>query len=203
MHGELPVNASVSIGIRTASIDTRLEARDVHLRAPDFLDTDAFPEITFVGTRIVGGKEAFALTGDLTMRPITRPITLDVRYEGSGKDPWGGERMGFSATCTFDRREFGLRWNEALESGGVLVGNEIRIGSTRSSSKSADGHANQRMPGQGPATIREETEMRLIARRLPAAADEPGRRLSGMGSDIRTTEDSPNAVVGARISVRS
>lgn len=127
-NGELPVNTSVSIGIKAASIDTRLEARDAHLRAPDFLDTDAFPLITFVGTKIVGSNEAFALTGDLTIRGITRPITLDVRYDGSGKDPWGGERMGFSASGTLDRRDFGLRWNETLESGGVLVSNDIRIG---------------------------------------------------------------------------
>lgn len=125
--GESPVNASVMVGIKAASIDTRLEARDVHLRAPDFLDADAFPLITFVGTKILGSKQQFTLTGDLTIRSITRPITLDVRYDGSGKDPWGGERIGFSASGTFDRREFGLVWNQTLEAGGVLVSNDIRV----------------------------------------------------------------------------
>jgi polyisoprenoid-binding protein YceI len=125
--GDSPENATVRVDIKAASLDTRLELRDVRLRGPDFLDVDAFPLITFVGTKALGSKERFTLTGDLTMRGVTRPITLDVTYEGSGADPWGGERIGFSASGMLDRRDFGLVWNQTLEAGSLLVGNEIKI----------------------------------------------------------------------------
>ena len=127
MDGDSPANATVSARIKAASIDTRTEQRDAHLRSPDFLDADGFPLLTFVGKAIDGGRDRFRLIGDLTIRGTTRPISLDVRYEGRGTDPWGGERVGFSACGKFDRREFGLVWNQPLEGGGVLVSNDIKV----------------------------------------------------------------------------
>ncbi len=88
---------------------------------------EKYPEINFRSTRIEGDKQSFQLTGDLTIRDVTKPITLEVEFEGQTKDPWGGERVGFSAKGKIDRREFGLTWNQALEAGGVVVGNDIKI----------------------------------------------------------------------------
>ncbi len=125
--GDAPASASVNVTIKTASIDTRTEMRDNHLRSPDFLDAEQYPTITFQSTKIDGAKDHFAITGDLTIHGVTRPVTLDVSYEGAGKDPWGNDRLGFTASGAIDRRDFGLTWNQALETGGVLVSNEIRI----------------------------------------------------------------------------
>jgi polyisoprenoid-binding protein YceI len=122
-----PANTSVEATLKGASLDTRTEQRDQHLRSADFLHVEKYPEITFRSTRIEGGPDEFKLTGDLTIRDVTRPITLDVRFEGQTKDPWGGERIGFSATGKIDRRDFGLVWNQLMETGGVAVGNEIKI----------------------------------------------------------------------------
>jgi len=120
-------NSSVEATLRAISLDTRTDQRDQHLRSADFLDVEKFPEIRFRSTRIQGDKQSFKLTGDLTIRDVTKPITLDVEFQGQTKDPWGGERVGFSATGKIDRREFGLTWNLALEAGGVVVGNDIKI----------------------------------------------------------------------------
>jgi polyisoprenoid-binding protein YceI len=122
-----PKNSSVEATLKATSIDTRTDQRDQHLRSADFLNVEKYPEIKFRSTRIEGGREEFKLTGDLTIRDVTREITLNVRFEGQAKDPWGGERVGFSATGKIDRRDFGLTWNQALETGGVVVGNEIKI----------------------------------------------------------------------------
>lgn len=122
-----PQNSSVEATLRAATLDTRTEQRDQHLRSADFLHVEKFPEIKFRSTRIQGEKDSFKLTGDLTIRDVTRALTLDVEFEGQTKDPWGGERIGFSATGKIDRREFGLLWNQALEAGGVLVGNDVKI----------------------------------------------------------------------------
>jgi polyisoprenoid-binding protein YceI len=122
-----PQNSSVEATLKAATLDTRTEQRDQHLRSADFLHVEKFPEIKFRSTRIQGDKDSFKLTGDLTIREVTKPITLDVEFEGQTKDPWGGERIGFSATGKIDRREFGLLWNQALEAGGVLVGNDVKI----------------------------------------------------------------------------
>jgi len=123
-----PKSSSVEATLKTASIDTRTDQRDQHLRSADFLNVVVYPEIKFRSTRIEGGKQEFKLTGDLTIKDVTRPITLDVTFEGQTKDPWGGERVGFSATGKIDRRDFGLTWNQLLETGGVAVGNDIKIG---------------------------------------------------------------------------
>lgn len=122
-----PENSSVEVILNAASLDTRTEQRDQHLRSGDFLDVEKYPEIKFRSTRIKGDKESFKLTGDLTIRGITKPITLDVEFEGKTRDPWGGERIGFSANGKIDRREFGLTWNQTLETGGLLVGNDVKI----------------------------------------------------------------------------
>jgi polyisoprenoid-binding protein YceI len=120
-------SSSVDVTLKAATLDTRTEQRDNHLRSADFLDVENFPAITFKSTRIEGDRSEFKLTGDLTIRGVTKPITLDVTFEGQTKDPWGGERIGFSATGKIDRREFGLTWNVLLETGGLTVGNDIKI----------------------------------------------------------------------------
>jgi polyisoprenoid-binding protein YceI len=122
-----PKSSSVEVTLKAGSIDTRTDQRDQHLRSADFLNAEKYPELKFRSTRIEGDRSEFKLTGDLTIRDVTRPITLDVRFEGETKDPWGGERVGFSATGKIDRRDFGLTWNQLLETGGVAVGNEIKM----------------------------------------------------------------------------
>lgn len=126
-----PAGATVSVSIDAASLDTRTAQRDDHLRSADFLDVQSFPTIGFVATRIEGGfkgpGDEFRLVGQLTIRGVTREVVLAVTFEGSGKDPWGGERVSFSATTAIDRRDFGLTWNQALETGGVVVSNTIKI----------------------------------------------------------------------------
>ena len=120
-------SSSVDVTLKAATLDTRTEQRDNHLRSADFLDVENFPAIAFKSTRIEGDRSEFKLTGDLTIRGVTKPITLDVTFEGQTKDPWGGERIGFSAMGKIDRREFGLTWNVLLETGGLTVGNDIKI----------------------------------------------------------------------------
>jgi len=122
-----PKNSSVEAILKAASLDTRTDQRDQHLRSTDFLDVEKYPEIKFRSTWIEGDKQSFKVTGDLTIRDVTKPITLDVAFEGRTRDPWGGERIGFSASGKIDRRDFGLTWNQALETGGVVVGNDIKI----------------------------------------------------------------------------
>lgn len=120
--------SSVKVTIDVSSIDTRDAKRDAHLRSADFFDVEKFPTITFASRRIEGaGDDTFTLVGDLTIRDVTQEIALSVTNEGTQQDPWGGERIGFSATTTIDRRDYGLTWNQALETGGVLVGNDVKI----------------------------------------------------------------------------
>lgn len=120
--------SAIQVEIDAASIDTREAKRDAHLKSPDFLEVGQYPQVTFKSRRIERkGGDAFKIVGDLTIRDVTREVVLDAKNEGRGKDPWGGERLGASATTTIDRRDFGLTWNQALETGGVLVGNEIKI----------------------------------------------------------------------------
>lgn len=123
-----PEGSHVAVHIGAASIDTRQPQRDQHLTSADFLDVATYPDITFVSTRITPeGDDEFRIVGDLTIRGVTRPVTLEVTNEGRGMDPWGNERAGFSATGKIDRRDFGLTYNQALETGGVLVGNDLKI----------------------------------------------------------------------------
>jgi polyisoprenoid-binding protein YceI len=128
---ERPEVSSVAVEIAAASLDTRVDQRDQHLRSADFLDAANYPRITFRSRRVEGAPlsphSEFRVIGDLTIRGVTREVTLDASYEGQGRDPWGGDRVSFSATGKIDRRDFGLTWNAALETGGVLVSNEIKI----------------------------------------------------------------------------
>ncbi|MBW3552285.1 MAG: YceI family protein [Gemmatimonadetes bacterium] len=128
---ENPDKSRVDVEIDARSIDTSSSDRDTHLRSADFLDVENHPKITFRSKRVEGAHaeagDEFRVTGDLTIRGTTKEVTLDARFEGRGMDPWGGERAGFSAETKIDRREWGLKWNQALEAGGVLVGNEVKV----------------------------------------------------------------------------
>jgi polyisoprenoid-binding protein YceI len=116
------------VEIDAASIDTGVADRDQHLRSPDFFDVAQFPELRFESTRMEhAGGNRYTLHGKLTIRDVTRDVALDVEYGGQAKDPWGNQRAAFSATTSIDRREFGLTWNQALETGGVLVGEKVEI----------------------------------------------------------------------------
>jgi polyisoprenoid-binding protein YceI len=110
-----------------ASIDTREEKRDGHLKSPDFFDAEKFPKLTFASKRVEGQGDRFKVVGDLTLHGVTKEVTLDITSEGSGKDPWGNERRAFSAHGHLNRSDFGLKWNQALETGGVLVGEKVDI----------------------------------------------------------------------------
>lgn len=123
-----PANSSVSVSIEAASIDTGVGQRDAHLKSPDFFDVAKFPTLTFQSTRVEGaGRGHLKVTGNLTIRDITREVVLDVERLGTGKDPWGQTRVAFEAKTSLDRRDFGLTWNQALEAGGVLVGEKVEI----------------------------------------------------------------------------
>ena len=123
-----PARASVDVTIQAASIDTRAEQRDTHLRSPDFFDVAKYPVITFKSRAVEPkGGDQLKVTGDLTMHGVTRPVTLSATKEGSARDPWGNDRIAFSAIAKLDRKEFGLTWNQALETGGVMVGDDIKI----------------------------------------------------------------------------
>lgn len=123
-----PAKGEVNVTINATSVDTREPQRDAHLRSADFFDVEKYPTITFRSTRIANATgDHFTLVGDLTMHGVTREVALDVTSEGRATDPWGGERAGFTATGKVKRSDFGLTWNQALETGGVLVGDDIRI----------------------------------------------------------------------------
>ncbi|GAA3280009.1 MULTISPECIES: YceI family protein [Dactylosporangium] len=125
---EDPLQSHVDVNIDAASIDTGVADRDGHLRSPDFLNVEQWPHLTFKSTRVlsVSGNE-FKVVGDLTIRDVTREVELDVEFEGHAKSPWGQEVIGFSATTEIDREEFGITWNQALETGGVVVGKKVKI----------------------------------------------------------------------------
>lgn len=123
-----PGATTVDVSLDVASIDTRQEQRDAHLRSADFFDAEKWPTIRFVSRRVERkGDGEYRLIGGLTIREVTREVALDVVAEGNGKNPWGQEVVGFSAKGKIDRTDFGLTWNQALETGGILVGTEIRI----------------------------------------------------------------------------
>ena len=123
-----PEKAAVELAIDVNSIDTAEPQRDAHLRSADFFDAEHHPTITFKSRHIQPlGGERFRVTGDLTMRGVTREVAVDVTYEGQVKDPWGNERMGFSGETRINRKDWGLNWNALLEAGGVVVGDEVRV----------------------------------------------------------------------------
>jgi polyisoprenoid-binding protein YceI len=119
--------SSVDVRIDAASLDTQVADRDAHLRSPDFLDVAKYPELTFRSKRIDRAGEGYRVVGDLTLHGVTKEVALEADFAGTGKDPWGNERAGFAAKASLDRREFGLVWNAALETGGVLVGEKVEI----------------------------------------------------------------------------
>ena len=124
----IPALASLHVDIQVASIDTGVEQRDQHLRSADFFDAEHHPLMSFTGRRLEGDPEvAFKLFGDLTIRGVTRKVSFDVAHEGRGPDPWGNDRIGYLATGKIDRRDFGLTWNQLLETGGITVGNDVHI----------------------------------------------------------------------------
>lgn len=120
--------ANIAFSINTASINTRNEDRDNHLKSGDFFDADAYPTITFKSTGITKkSDDEYAITGDLKIKDVTKSVTFKTEFNGKGTNPWGQEVYGFEAETKIDREEFGLTWNAALETGGVLVGKEIKI----------------------------------------------------------------------------
>ncbi len=120
-------SASISFSIDVASINTRSEDRDNHLRSADFFDVENNPTITFTSTSITKDGDDYSVTGNLTIKDVTKPVTFSVEYNGKGTNPWGVEVYGFEAEAKINREEFGLTWNAALETGGVLVGKDIKI----------------------------------------------------------------------------
>ena len=119
--------SSVSASIEAASITTRDEARDNHLKSADFFESDKYPTIDFVSTAIRPNGDDWKLVGNLTIRGITKPIELDLEFNGTQPDPYGGVRTGFSATGELSRKEFGIEWNAAVDGGGVVVGDKVTI----------------------------------------------------------------------------
>lgn len=110
------------VGITTGAAD-----RDAHLRSPDFFDTANHPTMKFTSSHVEAVEDGLRVHGELTIRSVSRPVVLDIELQGEGKDPWGGTRAGAIATTSFDRRDFGLTWNAAIEAGGVLVGDKVKV----------------------------------------------------------------------------
>ncbi|NIH84748.1 YceI family protein [Amycolatopsis granulosa] len=138
IDGENPAKSSVTVAIKADSIDTRNADRDAHLRSNDFLSMDEYPEITFVSTAIEQtGEASFDVTGDLTIRGITKPVTIPFEFEGTAQDPFGNARIGFEGSTTINRKDFGVTWNAALETGGVLVSDKVTLEFEVSAIKSA------------------------------------------------------------------
>lgn len=120
--------SNVTVTIQAASIDTRNEQRDGHLRSNDFLAMDEYPTITFVSTDVRGtGATSFDLVGDLTIKGVTQSVTIPFQFEGAATDPFGNLRAGFEGSVTINRKDFGITWNAALETGGVLVSEKIKL----------------------------------------------------------------------------
>jgi polyisoprenoid-binding protein YceI len=120
--------SKVSVTIDVNSIDTRNEQRDGHLRSNDFLDIATYPEITFVSTGVTPvGDDVIRVTGDLTIKGVAKPVTIDFTYEGSAVDPFGNQRVGFEGSVVINRKDWGITWNAALETGGVLVSDKVTL----------------------------------------------------------------------------
>jgi len=125
--GESVETSSTEITIHVPSVDTRSEGRDQHLRSADFFDAENYPAMTFVSTSAAGEGDDWTLTGNLTIKDVTREVELEVEFNGAATDPFGTQRVGFSAETTINRKDFGLTWNAALETGGVLVSDKVKI----------------------------------------------------------------------------
>jgi polyisoprenoid-binding protein YceI len=128
IDGEHPENSHVEVTITAASIDTRNEQRDGHLRSNDFLSMDEYPKVTFASTGVqMTGDASFDLTGDLTIKDVTRSITIPFSFEGAATDPFGNQRVGFEGSVVINRTDYGITWNAALETGGVLVSDRVTL----------------------------------------------------------------------------
>ena len=122
-----PLEAKVEAHVDAASLDTKDEGRDTHLRSADFFDVETYPTMEFVSTGVRIEKGEMLVDGDMTIRGITKPVTLEFDFGGFGTDPWGSYKAGATATTVINREDFGLTWNAALETGGVLVGKDVTI----------------------------------------------------------------------------
>lgn len=134
-----PANSKLQLSIKAASIDTRNPDRDAHLRSNDFFDMDTYPRITFTSTSVEqAGDVRFRVNGDLTIKGVTRPVTVDFDYTGSAVDPYGNQRIGFEGTTVVNRKDWGVNWNAALEAGGVLVSENVTLEFEVSAVRSTD-----------------------------------------------------------------
>lgn len=123
-----PSASSVDFTINAASVDTDNESRDKHLKSAEFFEVEKYPTITFKSTKIVpAGKDRYNVTGKLTIRDVTKVVTLPVAFLGFGKDPWGNERAGFEIETTLNRKDYGLKWNKALDQGGYLLADDVKV----------------------------------------------------------------------------
>ena len=122
-----PANSTVSLTIKGESIDTGSADRDAHLRSGDFFENEAYPNITFVSTNVERDGDEWQVTGDLTIKDVTKPVTIVFEQTGSAKDPFGNTRVGFEGTASVNRKDWGITWNAALESGGVLVSDKVKL----------------------------------------------------------------------------
>src|SRR6266581_3223678 len=123
-----PEASSVTTSIDVASVDTNVADRDAHLRSDDFFNAEKYPKITFRSTKVErAGETEYKVTGDLTIRDVTMPVVLDVEFEGDITDPWGKRRAAFTATTQISRYEFGVRWNQMIETGGAVVSDRVKI----------------------------------------------------------------------------
>jgi polyisoprenoid-binding protein YceI len=125
--GGNPLDSKVDVTVQMASVDTGNADRDGHLRTNDFFDIENYPTMTFRSTGIVADGDDYKLIGDLTVKDVTKSVEFDLEFEGLGADPWGGTRAGFEATTVIDRTDFGVEFNAALETGGVLLGDKVTI----------------------------------------------------------------------------
>ncbi len=124
---EDPAQSTVEVSMDAASFTTGTEDRDNHVKSADFLDVETFPTLTYRSTGIRKDGDDWKVDGELTIRDVTKPVVLEVEFEGAGQDPWGNGRIAFTADAEIDRDEFGITWNQALETGGVLVGKTVKI----------------------------------------------------------------------------
>ena len=127
VDGSSPETSSLSVNIDVASVTTRNADRDAHLRSADFFDVERFPNMVFVSTNIAVDGDTVEVTGDLTIKDVTNSVTFPLEYQGSAKDPFGNTRVGFEGSTQILRSEFGLTWNAALETGGILVSDKVTL----------------------------------------------------------------------------
>lgn len=139
---EEPAKSHLELTIKAASIDTRQPDRDAHLKSNDFFSMDEYPEITFVSTKVEpAGGQSYRVSGDLTIKGVTKPVTFDLEYTGEANDPFGNNRIGFEGSTTINRKDWGVNWNVALEAGGLLVSENVTLEFEVSAIRVAEGEA--------------------------------------------------------------